>query len=45
VTVEGDGVACHTGQRSCFYRTIPLQQDGAVAQIQLALAPDADKRD
>jgi phosphoribosyl-AMP cyclohydrolase len=23
-TVEGDGVACHTGERSCFYRTVPL---------------------
>ena len=23
-TVEGDGVACHTGARSCFYRTVPL---------------------
>src|SRR5262245_38313985 len=26
VTVEGDGVACHTGARSCFYRTLPLGQ-------------------
>jgi phosphoribosyl-AMP cyclohydrolase len=24
VTVEGAGVACHTGARSCFYRTLPL---------------------
>ena len=24
VDVEGDGVACHTGARSCFYRTIAL---------------------
>jgi phosphoribosyl-AMP cyclohydrolase len=23
-TIEGAGVACHTGERSCFYRTIPL---------------------
>ena len=22
VTVEGDGLACHTGRRSCFYRSI-----------------------
>jgi phosphoribosyl-AMP cyclohydrolase len=22
--VEGDGVACHTGARSCFYRSLPL---------------------
>jgi phosphoribosyl-AMP cyclohydrolase len=24
VSVEGTGVACHTGERSCFYRTLPL---------------------
>lgn len=24
VAVEGAGVACHTGARSCFYRTVPL---------------------
>ena len=24
VTVTGDGVACHTGRRSCFYRSVPL---------------------
>ncbi len=22
VTIAGDGAACHTGERSCFYRTI-----------------------
>jgi phosphoribosyl-AMP cyclohydrolase len=22
--VEGDGLACHTGRQSCFYRSIPL---------------------
>jgi hypothetical protein len=21
---QGDGGACHTGARSCFYRTLPL---------------------
>ena len=21
---QGDGVACHTGERSCFYRSLPL---------------------
>ena len=26
VTVEGDGRACHTGERSCFYRSLPLGQ-------------------
>jgi phosphoribosyl-AMP cyclohydrolase len=32
--VGGDGVACHTGQRSCFYRSVPLgppPHDGLVA--------------
>ena len=24
VAVAGDGVACHTGERSCFYRALPL---------------------
>jgi phosphoribosyl-AMP cyclohydrolase len=24
VTVAGAGVACHTGARSCFYRSVPL---------------------
>ena len=23
---RGEGVACHTGARSCFYRTLPLGQ-------------------
>jgi phosphoribosyl-AMP cyclohydrolase len=26
VNVEGNGVACHTGARSCFYRALPLGQ-------------------
>ena len=30
VTVEGDGAACHTGERSCFYRKINLT-DGSAA--------------
>jgi phosphoribosyl-AMP cyclohydrolase len=24
VAVAGDGVACHTGERSCFYRALPV---------------------
>ena len=24
------GAACHTGRRSCFYRAVPLQKQGAV---------------
>ena len=31
IKVEQQGAgACHTGRRSCFYRAVPLQQDGAV---------------
>jgi len=26
VRVAGDGLACHTGARSCFYRRLPLRQ-------------------
>jgi phosphoribosyl-AMP cyclohydrolase len=37
VTVEGDGLACHTGQRSCFYRRLPLEVDlSPDLQMQLA---------
>lgn len=36
VTVDGAGVACHTGARSCFYRTIEL---GAPAGDQTGLTP------
>lgn len=28
VSVAGDGVACHTGERSCFYRTVDLGGSG-----------------
>jgi len=31
VEVGGDGGACHTGRRSCFYRAVPLGKAGAVA--------------
>ena len=41
VTVEGDGHACHTGRRSCFYRLVPVQGASGEAS-QLTLAPDAD---
>ena len=29
VNVGGDGGACHTGRRSCFYRAVPLGKAGA----------------
>jgi phosphoribosyl-AMP cyclohydrolase len=40
VNVEGDGLACHTGQRSCFYRSVPL---GAAASPALRLTPVDEK--
>jgi phosphoribosyl-AMP cyclohydrolase len=40
VTVEGDGHACHTGRRSCFYRVVPVKT-AAGARAQLVLAADA----
>lgn len=29
VNVDGDGGACHTGRRSCFYRSLAMTPDGA----------------
>ena len=36
VRVQGSGVACHTGARSCFYRALPL---GAKPSPDSALSP------
>jgi phosphoribosyl-AMP cyclohydrolase len=38
VRVAGDGVVCHTGYRSCFYRSVPT---GKPPSTDLALAFDA----
>ena len=32
----GDGGACHTGRRSCFYRTVEQDKDGARAKLRFA---------
>jgi phosphoribosyl-AMP cyclohydrolase len=40
VAVDGDGLACHTGRRSCFYRLVPVPAD-AGRGTRLVLAPDA----
>ena len=38
VEVQGDGVACHTGEKSCFYRSIPLRKsDSAALRLTRAL--------
>jgi phosphoribosyl-AMP cyclohydrolase len=42
VTVDGDGHACHTGRRSCFYRIVPVPGDAGAA-TRLMLAADADQ--
>ncbi|MFK8250981.1 phosphoribosyl-AMP cyclohydrolase [Ancylobacter terrae] len=39
VRTAGPGAACHTGHRSCFFRSIPL---GAPPTPDLALAPNDD---
>ena len=31
VRIEGDGKACHTDRRSCFYRRVTRNSDGSVA--------------
>lgn len=41
VTIAGDGVACHTGYRSCFFRTVPL---GANSSGEPSLEFDASMR-
>ena len=44
VEMGGTGAACHTGRRSCFYRTVPL---GAApsAELKLAFTGDAPRFD
>ena len=33
VRVNGDGVACHTGARSCFYRNVELGKNAAQTSL------------
>jgi len=37
--VQGDGVACHTGERSCFYRRVVQPTDGGVPVLEFAPLP------
>ncbi len=41
VRVAGDGVACHRGYRSCFYRSIPV---GTPPSLETTLAFDTNMR-
>jgi len=38
--VLGDGVACHTGARSCFYRRVVQPRDGEPAALEFAELPE-----
>lgn len=44
VTMGGTGAACHTGRRSCFYRTIPIGAAPSAA-TPLAFTGDAPRFD
>ncbi len=35
VRVQGQGVACHTGARSCFYRTVPVGEPGSTRLVRV----------
>jgi phosphoribosyl-AMP cyclohydrolase len=41
--VQGDGVACHTGARSCFYRRVVQPTDGARPVLEFAALPEPKK--
>ncbi len=46
VDVAGDGVACHTGARSCFYRRLASAPDaGQDARLEIAALPSHEKPD
>ncbi len=34
IKVEQTGGACHTGRRSCFYRAVPLGQEGGAVKLE-----------
>ena len=34
IKVEQAGGACHTGRRSCFYRAVPLGQNGGAVKLE-----------
>ena len=41
VTVAGDGGACHTGRRSCFYRRV--EADGDTARLVFIESPTTER--
>ncbi len=36
IKVEQVAGACHTGRRSCFYRTVPLGQEGGAVRLEFS---------
>lgn len=45
VEVEGDGVACHTGARSCFYRRLVRSGNMLGGALEIAALPIRRSRD
>ena len=41
VKISGHGAACHTGHRTCFYRSIPVGQDSGTAELHHSGTPRA----
>jgi phosphoribosyl-AMP cyclohydrolase len=39
VETQGAGVACHTGAKSCFYRTVPLRTSVPVGALTMENTP------
>lgn len=39
VTAQGAGVACHTGERSCFYRRVVANPDAPEGVLEFAALP------
>ena len=42
--VQGDGVACHTGERSCFYRRVVQPTGGGTPVLEFAPLPGSEKQ-
>lgn len=42
VEVEGDGVACHTGAKSCFYRRLVRRSNPNSPALEIAALPYSD---
>ena len=40
-TVEGEGVACHTGAKSCFYRRLAVEGSATELHLEHAALPKA----